>query len=84
VFAIAPPMRISSTFGSSAWITSIFPEIFAPPSTATNGRLGGRAPHRGSAAPVHQKAGHGGAGRRRATASVEACARWAEPNASFT
>src|SRR2546429_683505 len=40
VFAIAPPMRISSTLGSSAWMTSIFPEIFAPPSTATNGRLG--------------------------------------------
>src|SRR5438128_2743604 len=29
VFAIAPPMRISSTLGSSAWMTSIFPEDVA-------------------------------------------------------
>src|SRR5436309_426535 len=40
VLAIAPPTRISSTRGSSAWITSILPEILAPPSTATKGRRG--------------------------------------------
>src|SRR5207237_1002680 len=40
VLAIAPPMRIWSTRGNSASITSILPEILAPPSTARNGRRG--------------------------------------------
>jgi hypothetical protein len=38
--AIAPPTSSASTFGSSASMTSIFPEILEPPSTATNGRFG--------------------------------------------
>ena len=40
VFAMAPPTRISSTLGNSASMTSILPEILAPPSTATKGRRG--------------------------------------------
>ena len=61
VHAMAPPIRISSTLGSSASMTSILPEIFAPPSTATNGRAA-----RSSASaevrelPRHQEAGDRG------------------------
>src|SRR6266576_971185 len=40
VHAIAPPMSSSSTRGRSERMTSILPEIFAPPSTAMKGRLG--------------------------------------------
>src|SRR3989454_2298408 len=46
VFAMAPPTRISSTLGNSVSMTSILPEILAPPSTATKGRRG-----RSSASP---------------------------------
>src|SRR5882672_3416116 len=40
VHAMAPPMSSSSTRGRSERMTSILPEIFAPPSTAMNGCLG--------------------------------------------
>ena len=40
VHAIAPPIRISSTCGSRCSITSILPEILAPPRIATKGRAG--------------------------------------------
>src|SRR5207245_1402485 len=43
VHAIAPPINSSSTRGSSERMTSIFPEILAPPSTAINGRFGSRS-----------------------------------------
>src|SRR5437016_4223983 len=46
VFAMAPPTRISSTLGNRVSMTSILPEILAPPSTATKGRRG-----RSSASP---------------------------------
>jgi hypothetical protein len=84
VQAIAPPSRIWSTFGNSAEIRSILPLILAPPSTATKGRLG-----RSSASPRYwssfciRKPDTAGLSTR-ATASVLAWARWAEPKASFT
>src|SRR2546422_247719 len=46
VFAMAPPTRTSSTLGNRVSMTSILPEILAPPSTATKGRRG-----RSSASP---------------------------------
>src|SRR5256712_4716104 len=84
VHAIAPPMSSSSTRGSSERITSILPEIFAPPSTATNGCFGSRSksPRYWSSFSIKNPATAGLS--RWATASVDACARCAEPNASFT
>ena len=81
---MAPPMRISSTLGSSASIRSILPEILAPPSTATNGRFGlsSASPRYSSSCSIRKPVTAGLS--RRATPSVLACARCAEPNASFT
>ena len=56
---MAPPTSKRSTRGRRLWITSILPEILAPPSTATNGRRRGL---QGAAEVVqlllHQQAGH--------------------------
>src|SRR2546425_1129073 len=84
VQAIAPPNSSSSTRGSSERITSILPEILAPPSTATKGCLGSLSslPRYCSSFSIKKPATAGL--RRCATASVDACARCAEPNASFT
>ncbi len=84
VQAIAPPIRISSTFGSNASIRSIFPEILAPPSTATNGRFGlsSASPRYLSSCSIRNPITAGLS--TRATPSVLACARCADPNASFT
>src|ERR1700752_1077525 len=84
VHAMAPPINNSSTFGNKDLITSIFPEIFAPPSTAMNGRLGlsSSCPRYSSSFSIRNPATAGLS--RWATASVDECARWAEPNASFT
>ncbi len=84
VQAIAPPIRIASTVGSSASIKSIFPEILAPPITATNGRFGlvSAWPRYSSSFSMRnpETAGFSNC----ATPAVLACARCAEPNASFT
>ena len=58
VHAIAPPIRIWSTLGSSASIRSILPLILAPPSTATNGRFGlVQRLAEVAQLPLHQEAG---------------------------
>ena len=84
VHAIAPPISSPSTFGSSCSMTSIFPEIFDPPRIATNGRSWIGVRRRGIRAPspsaVPQRPDEDAA----TTPAVEACARCAAPNASFT
>src|SRR5205085_4997526 len=84
VHAIAPPISSSSTRGSNERMTSIFPEIFAPPSTATNGCLGSRSnsPRYCSSFSIRKPVTAGLT--RCATASVGEWAPWAEPTASFT
>src|SRR5579859_6420453 len=84
VHAIAPPISTSSTRGRSDSITSILPEILAPPSTATKGRLGAASasPRYLSSFCIRNPATAGL--RMCATASVELCARCADPNASST
>ena len=53
-------MSSPSTFGSSCSMTSIFPEIFAPPRIATNGRFGfSSAPPRYSSSFSISKPGDG-------------------------
>jgi hypothetical protein len=61
VLAIAPPMSMQSTLGSSCSITSSLPLILAPPRIATNGplRLGERAPEIRELL-LHEQPGHRG------------------------
>src|SRR6266496_1539841 len=84
VHAIAPPISSSSTRGNRDRITSILPEILAPPSTATKGCLGlvRSSPRYWSSFSIRKPATAGL--RRCATAAVDECARCAEPNASLT
>src|SRR5579885_2995429 len=84
VVAIAPPTSSSSTRASRARSTPILLETFAPPRTATNGRAGSasKAPRWRSSRSIRNPATAGLSSR--AMATVEACARWAEPNASLT
>ena len=84
VHAMAPPMRIWSTRGRSDSITSIFPEILAPPRIATKGRLGlaSASPRYCNSFCIRKPATAGL--RMWATPSVDACARWADPKASLT
>ena len=80
---IAPPIRIRSAVWRKASSTPILSVTLAPPTTATSGRSGAaRMPlsvetSRSSRRPA-------ALGSRCATASVEACARCAAPNASLT
>ena len=81
---IAPPIRIASARSRNASSTPILSVTLAPPTTATSGRFGvveDAAQRRDLAL---QQAPGGALGSSRATASVEACARWAAPNASLT
>eukprot|EP01139_Manchomonas_bermudensis_P023926 Amastigsp_a841750_96.p2 type:complete len:209 gc:universal Amastigsp_a841750_96:189-815(+) len=79
-----PPMRSLSHLPRRDSSTGIFVDTFAPPITATNGRLGfSTAPCRNSISlairnPATRRCTKG------ATPDVDACARCAAPNASFT
>jgi hypothetical protein len=88
VLAMAPPMISRSTRGSRFSMTSIFPEIFAPPRIATNGRSGAsRAlPRNRSSASIRSPATAGFPSRFICSGAptVDAWARCAAPNASFT
>ena len=83
VLAMPPPIRILSAFFSRLSMTPILSEILAPPRMATKGRSGFSMalPRKAISFSISRPAT---AGIRRATPSVEACARWAEPKASFT
>jgi hypothetical protein len=69
-------------------MTSILPEIFAPPMIATNGRSGSAIarPRKRSSFSIRKPATAGRPAPRMtsATPHVDACARCAAPNASFT
>src|SRR5207249_5301299 len=81
--AILPPISTRSAREPRFWRTPTLSSTFAPPETITNG--GSTPPSRrprcsssaSSSSPAY-------AGSRCATASVEACARCAEPKASST
>ena len=80
---MAPPISTLSARSRNASSTPILSVTLAPPTTATSGRCGSsRMPvsvltSRSSRRPAAD-------GSRCATASVEAWARWAAPNASLT
>ena len=80
---IAPPITIESTMPSSASTTPSLSEIFAPPSTATNGWRGlSRSPSRTSTSfcssrPIADGTNCGGP-------TIDAWARCEAPNASLT
>src|SRR5687768_15227540 len=78
-----PPIATASAFATSACRTSIFDETFAPPTIARNGRSGS-ASRLERTRTSFSRSRPAYAGSRCATPSVEACARWAAPNASFT
>jgi hypothetical protein len=82
VKAMPPPMSSVSTFGSSDSITSILPEIFAPPMMATRGRLGSSTagPRKSSSFFIRYPAARCG----RLTPTMELWARCAAPKASLT
>jgi len=65
-------------------MTSILSETFAPPSTATNGRSGEASamPRYLISSSIRKPAAAFGSSF--AMPSVDACARWLEPKASFT
>jgi hypothetical protein len=85
---MAPPISSRSTLGSRLRMTSILPLILAPPRMATNGRRGSaRArPRYSSSRSISSPATAGLPCARMtvATPAVDACARCAAPNASFT
>ena len=83
VFAMPPPMATTSAFATSDFRTSILLLIFAPPMTATNGRAGDSSSDVRTRTSL-SRSRPAYAGSRWATPSVEACARCAAPNASFT
>src|ERR1041384_3881180 len=84
VQAIAPPISTASTRGSSASMRSILPLTLAPPSTARKGRFGfaSASPRYLSSFSIRNPATAGLSSR--ATPTVLAWARCAEPNASLT
>ena len=65
-------------------MTSILSDTFAPPSTATNGRSGdaSASPRYFSSSSIRKPAA--ACGSSFAMPSVDAWARWLDPNASFT
>ena len=80
---MAPPIRTVSARSRNASRTPILSVTLAPPTTATSGRCGS------SRIPVSVDTSDSSSrpaadGSRCATASVEACARCAAPNASLT
>ena len=80
---MAPPISTLSARSRNASSTPILSVTFAPPTTATSGRRGSsRMP--ASVATSRSSSRPAALGSRCATASVEACARWAAPNASLT
>src|SRR3954454_13562879 len=81
--AILPPMSTGSAPPPRFCRTPSLSSTFAPPETITNGRSTSPSslPRWRSSSSSSRPAY---AGSTCATPSVEACARWAEPNASFT
>ncbi|OPZ45885.1 MAG: hypothetical protein BWY94_01043 [Actinobacteria bacterium ADurb.BinA094] len=81
--AMAPPMSTVSATVSMCRITPILSETLRPPSTTTNGRAGSRSsrPRTSISLAISSPATDG---RKWVTPSVDAWARWAVPNASFT
>ena len=83
VYAMAPPMARQSTRSSRLVITGILSDTLAPPRIAMKGCSGfSSALDRYATSFCMRKPMP--AGRRCATPSVEACARWAAPKASLT
>ena len=84
VYAMPPTMTSVSTLSSRLSITSILPEIFGAADDGHEGflRRFERLAEIGDFL-FHQQAGHGGF-EKCVMPSVEACARCAEPKASFT
>ena len=64
-------------------MTLILSETFAPPRIAANGRFGASSSFE-SIASSRSMSSPAYAGRNLAIPTVEACARWAVPNASLT
>ena len=83
VFAMPPPTRIAWQRDRSASSTSILPDTFAPPMIASNGRAGFSS-RRDRASSSRSMSSPATAGRWCVIPSVEAWARCAVPNASFT
>ena len=80
---IPPPITTSSAVSSSASITPSLSLTLAPPSTATNGRLGlARNPSSTSASLASRRPA--ALGRYWGGPTMEAWARWDAPKASFT
>ena len=78
-----PPMTSVSTTDSSASTTPSLSLTLAPPSTATNGRFASaRRPPSTSASRCSRRPA--ALGRRCGGPTIDACARWLAPKASFT
>src|SRR6266511_4146907 len=84
VYAIAPPTQMASAFASRFSSTLILSETLAPPMIATNGRAGlpSALPRYSSSFWMRKPAAF--SFTNFAMPAVEACARCAVPNASFT
>jgi len=81
--AIAPPTRRASTRSMRDPTTASLSETLAPPRMATNGSSGSCSSldRTSTSRCIRRPAA---LGRRSATPTTEACARWAAPNASST
>ena len=84
VFAIPPTSTTESARRASAVSVSSFPEILAPPTIATNGRAGSSRTRERAAISRAISGPAARSAKSLATPAVDACARWALPNASST
>ena len=80
---MAPPTRSASATVSIFSMTPILSDTLAPPSSTTKGRAGSASsrPRISSSRAMSRPATPGSTS---GTPTVEACARWAVPKASFT